>query len=77
MPGDWAIHRGGTVHVRHASGIVFARGNWTRSGGNALLFSHGAKDCAVTDSEFFSLGDSGKTHDDAGIWVTFFHDCQI
>ena len=89
ISGDWAIHRGGTVHVRHAVGVSFARGNWSRTGGNALLFSHGVKNsrcassttaaiwrslsrdlrawsdgvsrvscCSVSDSEFFSTGDS-------------------
>jgi hypothetical protein len=56
--GDWAIHRGGTVHVRHAVDVSFSRGNWSRTGGNGLLFSHGAKNCSVSDSEFFSIGDS-------------------
>ena len=38
--------------------MVRRRCNWTRTGGNALLFSHGAKNCTVADSEFFSTGDS-------------------
>jgi hypothetical protein len=57
ISGDWAIHRGGTVHVRHAT-VEFMRSNWSRTGGNGLLFSHAAKNCSVTDSEFFSIGDS-------------------
>ena len=46
------------MHVRHAVDVSFSRGNWSRTGGNGLLFSHGAKNCSVSDSEFFSIGDS-------------------
>jgi hypothetical protein len=55
---DWAIHRGGTVLVTEAVNTTFKRCNFSRTGGNALTFSKANRGGGVTESEFFSTGDS-------------------
>ena len=58
MSGDWAIHRGGTVVVTNAANISFVGCNFSRTGGNALIFSRSVRAATVRGSEFFSVGES-------------------
>lgn len=58
ISGDWAIHRGGTVLVTNAANISFLYCNFSRTGGNALIFSRSVRAATVRGSEFFSIGDS-------------------
>jgi hypothetical protein len=52
------VHRGGTVFVTGAVNVSFERCNFSRTGGNAITFSRFVRDSSVSDSEFFSVGDS-------------------
>ena len=70
ISGDWAIHRGGTVLVTGAVNATFSRCNFSRTGGNALLFSRSVRGGGVTQSEFHSLGDSAVVAYGAIDWMT-------
>jgi hypothetical protein len=58
ISGDWAIHRGGSVLVTNAVDASFVGCNFTMTGGNALTFSRSVRGGGVSQSEFFSIGDS-------------------
>eukprot|EP01052_Picozoa_sp_SAG31_P026096 SAG31_NODE_2340_length_5920_cov_4.296561_4_plen_524_part_00 len=58
ISGDWAIHRGGTVLVTNAANVSFLHCNFSRTGGNALIFSRSVRGATVHGTEFFSVGDS-------------------
>lgn len=56
--GDWSIHRGGTVFVEGADGILIRNCTFDSPGGNGLFLSNYVRNTTVVDNEFKYTGDS-------------------
>ena len=57
-PGDWSIHRGGTVFLENTQDVSIEGCSFLRTGGNAVVVSGHAKRTHIAKTEFAWIGDS-------------------